>query len=259
MNSYDFRKHIRHTTSLLFGREPVIHRIPFGPNRGRKIYLSFDISARMYLGFDEPWVASLARKFIKPGDVVFDLGAHVGYTTILFAQYTAPEGCVHAFELVPSVAEEFLSRTVAANDFRNIVIHKVGLSDKEEAVTLSVGDTMMGSIFALDGGGDAEVCRLVTLDKYVAEQGIPFPALIKIDIECAEIQCLLGSSEILKKHSPILIIEFHSLELLEKGVSLLQPMGYTLSTKHSTVTTDFFQKRQHFHNNVLCLPSSLCT
>jgi hypothetical protein len=88
------------------GRDRAIHRIPFGPNRGRLIYCSITISPRMYFGVDEQWVALLAREYVKPGDVVYDVGAHVGYTTLLFAAHA---GHVHAFELVPSVADEFLA------------------------------------------------------------------------------------------------------------------------------------------------------
>ena len=102
--------------SFFFGRTPRIHRIPFGPNRGRNIFISFDISPRMYFGIDEPWIAELAQTKINPGDVVYDLGAHIGYTCLLFAQRVGKTGFVHAFEILPSVAEGFLKKTIQAHE-----------------------------------------------------------------------------------------------------------------------------------------------
>ena len=64
----------------------------------------------MYFGFNEPWLAKLAQQYLRPGDVVYDIGAHVGYTCVLFAQCVGDAGVVHAFEILPSVADQFLKK-----------------------------------------------------------------------------------------------------------------------------------------------------
>ena len=126
---------------------------------------------------------------------------------------------------------------------------------------LPVGDTMMGSLFEKNEGGvkPMEECRVVPLDAYIVKHNLPVPSLMKIDIECAEVQCLRGSVELIKKHSPILIIEFHSLELLKEGYAFLGPLGYTLTTEHGILDDDFLHTLHRFHSNVICLPSRLGT
>jgi FkbM family methyltransferase len=221
-----------------------MHRIPFGPNRGRLIYCSITISPRMYFGVDERWVASLAREHVAPGDVVYDIGAHVGYTTLLFAPQA---GHVHAFELVPSVADEFLARTVAANALTNVTIHRVGLSDEDRVVELPVSQTMMASLDRIRQGVRIERCHLVPLDSYAVEQHLPPPSLIKIDVEGAEVHCLRGARELIRRHRPVLVVEFHSRDLLTQGVTLLESLGYRISRRQKAALT--------FPESMLCVPS----
>ena len=65
-----FRKVVKKNGDFIFGCEPKIHRIPFGPLKGQKIFTRFSFSPRMYFGVDEPWVAKLIQEYVKPGDVI---------------------------------------------------------------------------------------------------------------------------------------------------------------------------------------------
>ena len=251
-----FRKAVRKTGALVLGREPGIHRIPFGPLRGKRIFMRFDFSPRMFFGVNEPWIARLTQEYVAPGDVIYDIGAHIGYTSLLFAQRLAGSGAVHAFEILPSIAETFLKKTAEANDFANIVIHNIGLSATDQELELPVGDTGMTSIYSAQAKGQQlESCKTVTLDQYVLQQGLPFPSLMKIDIEGAEMDCLTGGKALLEKCLPRLIVEFHHLDLLQEGLSFLSPFGYRLYLH----TGDMVDQRvlagmKQFHESVLCLP-----
>jgi len=75
----------RKSGSIIFGRTPHIHKIPFGPNKGLNIFISFDISPRIYFGIHAPWIATLAQQYAKRGDIVYDIGAHVGYPRFYFS------------------------------------------------------------------------------------------------------------------------------------------------------------------------------
>jgi FkbM family methyltransferase len=247
------KRFVRKSSSLFFGRFPRIHRIPFGPNKGRKIFISFDISPRMYFGIDEPWIAELAQRHINPGDVVYDIGAHIGYTVLQFVQNVGDAGIVHAFEILPSVAEGFLRKTIEANNFNNVVIHAVGLSNLEQTLELPIGETMMTSLSSgASKGRKTELCKVVRLDDYVALAHLPLPSLIKIDIEEAEVDCLLGALNIIEKCHPLLIIEFHSLDLLSKGHTILDSLGYVITTQKSIVDKQFLQDTDWFHESVFC-------
>ena len=257
MVSATLKSFVRKSGSIVFGRTPHIHKIPFGPNKGLNIFISFDISPRMYFGIDEPWIAALAHQYVKPGDIVYDIGAHIGYTSLLFLRSVGSTGFVHAFEILPSVATTFFQQTMDANGFTNVVVHPVGLSNEEQTIQLSAGETMMASLSGANSDGrKAEQCKTTRLDQFIARQGLPIPSLMKIDIEGAEVDCLMGASDTITRHRPVLIVEFHSLDLLRRGYSLLRSLSYTLMTQHFAVDEQHLNTLTRFHENVLCLPSN---
>ena len=236
-----------------------MHRIPFGPNKGLRIYMSFDVSPRMWFGIDEPWVAQSAVEHVRSGGVVYDIGAHIGYTCLLYAQRVGVDGSVHAFEILPYVAEEYLQRTIQANSFGNVTTHAVGLTDRDETLSLPIGETLMTSEHAeVREGQRMETCRVVPLDVYVKRHDLPLPTYVKIDIEGAEINCLSGGEKTFRKSLPMMMIEFHSIELLREGHALLSQWGYSLVTQRGEVLSEpVMQNLNWFHESVLCLPQSM--
>lgn len=252
-----FKKLIRRSGTLLFGKKPRIHRIPFGPLKGQNIYMSFDISPRMFFGVDEPWVAQLIQAYVKPDDVIYDIGAHIGYTCLLFAQRLKGSGVVYAFEIIPSVVDNYLRKTLQANGFTNVLVHNIGLAATTKNLRLSIGATAMTSIYSTRQayGERTEQCQTISLDEYVVQKNLPPPSLIKIDIEEAEIDCLLGAKNLITKFSPLMIIEFHSLDLLKSGFSFLSLLGYILCLQNGhSVDHKMLTDAKKFHASVLCLP-----
>jgi FkbM family methyltransferase len=253
---------VRCVTTVL-GKRSRMHRIPFGPLRGKKICTIPQISLRMYWGIDEPWVAAVARENIRPGDIVYDIGAHIGYTALLFAKMLGGTGSVHAFELLPSTAEQFLTKSVRANEFKNIHIHPVGLGEREATIELPVGPTHMSTLRFEFGDEYVEtygrdVCKIVTLDGYTAAHSLPAPSLMKIDIEGAEVGCLKGARKIIQKHGPKLMVAFHNADLLREGCALLTSWGYKVTARDGTVIDrKYLNGVKRFHDNVLCLRKSL--
>jgi len=210
----------------------------------------------MWLGIDEPWIAKLAQRYIKPEDVVYDIGAHIGYTCLVFAKCLGNTGVVHGFEILPFVAS-LLKKTVEINNFDNIVIHPTGLSNQEQNLELQIGETMMTSLYSVyrPQPGKTEFCHTVQLDKYVQQENLPYPTLMKIDIEGAEFDCLLGGNELIKASLPLMIIEFHTKDLLQKGYSLLSPLGYRfLIETDQEITPQFLKRLAYFHASVFCIP-----
>ncbi|HEY70211.1 MAG TPA: FkbM family methyltransferase [Anaerolineae bacterium] len=252
------RRWVRKAGSWGFGRSPRLHRIPFGPNRGLRIFMSFDISPRMWFGIDEPWVAQSAQDHVHPGDVVYDIGAHIGYTCLLYAQRVGDEGAVHAFEILPSITTNYLQKTIQSNAFNNIATHAVGLSDQEEDFSLPVGETLMTSQQSEGREGQRiEECKVVPLDAYAAIHNLPKPTYVKIDIEGAEVRCLLGAEKTFRENLPMMMIEFHSKALLQEGYSLLDAWGYRFVTQRGEAMDEqMIRNLNWFHESVLCLPPS---
>lgn len=240
---------------IVLGRRLRTRRIPLGPIRGRKIFLSPQISLRMWFGVDEPWIAQLSQQLLRPGDIVYDLGAHIGYTTVLFAHFLAGTGEVHAFEILPSTAG-LLEKTISANGFQNVTIHVVGTGAEKAVYELPVGPTAMTSLLAKKQPGQTtERVKVVRLDDYQQEMALPLPTLIKMDIERAEIDCLRGSLALIKECRPKMIIAFHSKDLLRQGYDLLTSLDYQLHDQGGQLTSEAIQEIQGpFNYSILCLP-----
>ncbi|MDB4916597.1 MAG: hypothetical protein JWM95_4241 [Gemmatimonadetes bacterium] len=206
--------------TLAFGSKPALHRVPFGPLRGRQLCNSPQISLRMLLGMDEEWVTDIIRRELTSDAVAFDVGAHIGYTTVAMAGTGAT---VHAFELHPATAA-LLECTANANRDLAIHVHPVGLGCARGQIRLPLGETYMTAIRSENGEG--ALCTIETMDAYREQEALPLPDFVKIDVEMAEIDCLNGARETLR-HRPPLLIEFHTGKLLTEGLALLRDMGYT--------------------------------
>ena len=210
----------------------------------------------MLLGLDEPWLAKTAKLNIKKGDVIYDVGAHVGYTSLLFAKYSGKGGVVHAFELLPNVAHDFLTKTVDRNHLeKRIIIHPVGLSDTQKTVNIVIGDTMMGNFYTKESNSSSTVlCRVETLDNYQKEHQLPIPQFIKVDIETAENDFIRGAEQLIRRHKPILLIEFHNLDLLKEGFAMLEAMNYEIKEKKGKLTAGRIENFRSFYGSVLATP-----
>jgi FkbM family methyltransferase len=162
------------------------------------------------------------EKNITQNTVVYDIGANVGYFSLLAAVLTGPQGQVVAFEPLPrNVA--FLNKHIAINCLDNIKLIEAAVSDREGKAAFTLGaSTAMGHIGET---GEIEVA-LVSLDALLDKGVIKPPDTIKIDVEGAEFEVLKGARNILSQYRPILFLDTHHREVHQKVIQLLSDMGY---------------------------------
>ncbi len=174
------------------------------------------------------------------GQVVFDVGANIGTTTLFFAKQVGPEGFVVAFEPVPSLARR-LWDNVQVNNLRNVRLFELALGDTEQRTELAyLPDSSGLSTIRLDlvqerirkSVVEMIPVKVTTLDSVVERESLPLPNLIKIDVEGFEYQVLLGAQKTLSQARPRLCIEIHSAGPTDESVSkiftLLQQLGYKI-------------------------------
>ncbi len=250
------KRYLRTLGGWVFGREPRVRRIPFEPLRGHYLCTIFENSPRAFLGIYDPWLVEITQKYIQPGQIVFDIGAQIGYTALLFALRLNNTGAVHAFEILPSTVQRFLEPTVRANRYHNIHIHTVGFYSEEKDFDLPVIVKGMTSISsARKNDAPTERCHVTTIDSFLEKQRLTAPHFCKMDVERAEISCLEGATRLLTMSPPIWVIEFHGIDLLRQGFALLSKFGYTLIDKNNTVLrAEDIERLEHFHDSVICLP-----
>jgi FkbM family methyltransferase len=191
-----------------------------GPVRGSKWIMG---SARhaYWLGTYEYDKQKLIAKELSPDSVFYDLGANVGFYTLLAAK-RATTGKVYAFEPLPRNIE-FLRRHLELNQVSNAAVLELAVSDVAGRASFQeAGDSSMGF---LKSGGSLNVLT-ATLDCLLQQRRILPPTVIKIDVEGAELLVLRGSREVFQQFRPVLFLATHGREVHPECIQLLVSWGY---------------------------------
>jgi len=167
----------------------------------------------------------------RPGDIVMDVGAHVGFFTLRAAKMVGKEGLVVAVEPEPHNFS-LLVKNIRLNKLRNVVAVRCALSDREGTTKLhlcgsySVCHTMRPELFDYDYIGILEV-PTTTMDNLVRRLGLDRLDFVKMDVEGAELLVLKGGLETLRHFGPELAIAaYHDDELRAEVAGLLRGLGY---------------------------------
>jgi FkbM family methyltransferase len=179
-----------------------------GRLRGTRMLVDLSCEKYYWLGTHEPRVQDWLAGNVSEGDVVYDIGAHVGFFTLLCSALAGPTGSVRAFEPRPENIDR-LGVNLRANETRNVRVVEAAVSDSEgEAAFIADDCTLEGR---LGDSGDSRSVRVatITVDACVAG-GMPAPDLLKIDVEGAEGAVMRGAAGTIAKHGPTLLIEVHS-------------------------------------------------
>jgi len=222
--------------------KPVQVTLPTGINMeldGRDMVTQTILMA----GIWEPKVTKWVNSSLKPGDVFVDVGAHVGYYTLLAAKLVGESGKVVAVEPNPPTIVR-LEKDIALNPFKNIIVQKVACTDKETTLkfyqaplentgesSMNKGNAHQGSEISVPG---------VPLDKIVQDLGIKRVDMVKIDVEGAEMMVLGGMTNIISTYHPKFDIELKDDLLknmgssLEAAKALFIKNGYTMQAFDGT-------------------------
>jgi len=213
------------------GVHPV--RIASGDIAGSWLLLNLQVDKDLWLGNYEPDVAQAIRHFAQPGGIAYDLGANLGYTTLLLARALGPSGRVFAFEPLADNLER-LRRAVTLNGLENritIVPEAVGARRGPAAFRIHVSGGMgrlEDGAGRQDGFVAAATVDVVTLDDFVFVEGNAPPAVIKIDLEGGEAAALTGMSRLLRERRPCVLLELHGTQAAADVQRQLAAAGYRL-------------------------------
>jgi FkbM family methyltransferase len=155
--------------------------------------------------------------------VIFDVGANIGYYSLRWASHMAAGGTIHAFEPVPSTFA-WLSRNIALNGLEGVIrANNIGLGEAAGTIPVFVPEFMGSGAASMRDLHPDEVTRRLevkqeTLDRYFLNSGLNRLDLIKADVEGAEMLVLQGGRRTIAEHRPLIF-----LELLRKWA---KPFGY---------------------------------
>ena len=183
-----------------------------------------------WLGESDRWDLLHARRFLRPGAVIFDVGANFGYYALMLAASLRGECEVHAFE--PSASTHArLVKHVALNGMTCVHPHRLALSDVPGTASMNSRQGNSGASFLEMGGGEVAV---TTLDEFVEGRGLRRLDFMKIDVEGFEERVLRGGERTLRRLRPIVLLEVQPTTFERTGssvqrvVDLLTGAGYQL-------------------------------
>lgn len=204
-----------------------------GPLRGAKLALDLQSEKDHWLGAYEPVLQEAIERLLQPGQVAYDVGANIGYTSLLLAEAVGPAGRVVAFEPLPANFHRLR---------QNLDLNAEG--KWVEAVNAAVGDEAgsaqflvhsSGAMGKLSGSAGREVqyehelpVEIVTIDDFVLEHDRRAPNLIKIDVEGGERAVLTGMRKVLRRYRPALLLELHGEQAARDCTDILNEAEYKM-------------------------------
>ena len=215
--------------------EQGVLRVPQGHAGGlvfemRSLPISHAHVGSIAAGNLESAVQEAMIRHLDRGAVLYDIGANLGFFALLGAHLSGlHEGRVYAFEAAPDNAEA-IRRNAVLNGIPNVTVIAKAVAAESGHGRLQVVDDQSWSKLIEYGEHpfterviDVE---LVAIDDLVASGELPAPAVVKIDVEGAEIAVLEGMRETIERHQPAIICELHGTH--EAFVGAMQSHGYRL-------------------------------
>ena len=239
---------------------------------GRKIFTrNNDGLALSIFKIYEPNQTEVVKKYVHEGDTVIDIGAHVGYYTLLMAQLVGENGKVYSFEPDPANFQ-LLKKNVEINGFENVVLIQKAVSNITDKVKLFLGDddSAINRIYDAKLGDAKESIDVesVTIDEYFKEND-ELINFIKIDSEGSEVKIINGMKQFLSRNQELVMMtEFFPFLIKKSGdepnqyLKSLEKSGFSLynildkNEKTNKINSENFLEsgiNSEYCTNLLCI------
>lgn len=207
-------------------------RVASGALAGARLSLDLHTEKDYWLGTYEVDLQAAIMEFVKPGMVAYDVGANIGYISLLLARRVGEMGQVFAFEALPANLDR-LRGNLVLNDMQDRVqVVPAAVVERERRVSFLVGPStgtgkVAGSAGRQEMPYDQSVdVRGLSLDDFVYKESHPAPQAVKIDIEGGEVLAIPGMECLLREAKPVVFLELHGPESAEAAWNVLDAAGY---------------------------------
>jgi FkbM family methyltransferase len=179
-----------------------------------------------WLGSYEYEKQKALERELKAGNVVYDIGANVGFYSLLASVVVGEAGHVYSFEPFPDNLRE-LRKHIELNRIENCTVIDAAVSSSDGEAIFDPSESRYTG--RLSDAGSLRV-RTVTIDGLVSRKEIQSPNLMKIDIEGAEFECLRGASSVVQEFRPLIFLATHGPKAHIACTQLLTKWNYRLAS-----------------------------
>ena len=169
--------------------------------------------------------------YLRPGMIFYDLGANIGFFSLLGARIVGSQGRVFSFEADPEIAGR-LRENLARNNFVNAAVEEKAVWSEPGSVSFarvdanSSPDRGLGHVASSASGESNQITvEATSLDHFALSY--PPPDMLKCDVEGAETAVFDGALRLLREHRPILLVEMHSAENHKLLTQKFSELGYS--------------------------------
>jgi FkbM family methyltransferase len=198
--------------------------------------LSLDLHSEKdyWLGTYEPDLQSAIDQLVSPGMVAYDVGANIGYISLLLARAVGARGQVFSFEALPSNIERLKTNLGLNPDGERVEVIEAAVVEHQGPVRFFVGPSGgMGKAAGSAGREEFSYDKVlevngVSLDHFIYEGGHPVPGVVKMDIEGGEVMALAGMLRLMAEAPPLILLELHGPTAAQTAWDILTDSGYRI-------------------------------
>jgi FkbM family methyltransferase len=200
---------------------------------GYSLNLDMQTEKDYWLGTYELDLQAALRELVKPGMTAYDVGANIGYISLMLARLSGESGRVFAFEALPYNAGRWQANVDLNGLSGRMQLFHGAVADKVAPLRFLVhASGGMGKAAGSAGRQDAYQDEIevpgLSLDEFVFGQGNPPPGIIKMDIEGGEVLALPSMRRLLQEARPSLVLELHGQESIRMAWEVLGGLGYRM-------------------------------
>jgi FkbM family methyltransferase len=207
-------------------------QVQHGPALGIWLHLNPRTGRDYFNGYVEPEVQAALGKYLRPGMLVYDIGANIGFFSLLAARIVGAAGRVTAFEADPEIAAR-LRENIERNKDAPISVVEKAVWSSSNPVFFARADAEVSPDRGLGHVIDNEAERsapgtirveAVSVDDYVGKSEPP--DFIKCDVEGAEVEVFRGGAKLLNERRPIILCEMHGDKNRQTLLTMFGKLGY---------------------------------
>lgn len=227
-------KFVNRDSTQSASQELVKATVQGGDLSGTRLMLNLKKDKQFWLGISDPPLQTAIRDFVRPGNVVYDVGANIGFFSVLLGQKVGASGKVYCFEPSPNLVDRLTTNLELNADISQFVVVAKAVSDKtgQDEFLVSHTHPQRQTLAGLDVPEveyqEKATVETVSLDDFIFEQNNPAPDVIKMDIEGAEAIAIHGMQRVLSKAAPILLIEIHTRDAANTILPILRSLDYAI-------------------------------